>query len=91
LFAGGVAFAVKQQMRLKHEMNLRVNGEEDLRVCSACLCLNSMKVHVPLKFILEYTEPDVMDAFHKEEPTCWILTEQQNLQNNDYKIDGLHE
>jgi len=81
LFASAVAFAVKQQLKLKSELKLRVNGEENLHVCSACLCVNSLKAWTPLKFILEYTEPEVMDSFHKEEPECWILLEQQEQQN----------
>lgn len=86
LFASAVVIAVKQQLKLKSELNLRVNGEENLHVCSACLCILSLKVHTPLKFILESSDTE---GLHE---SCWILAEQQkqNLQH-DNKIDRLHK
>ena len=86
LFAGAAAFAVKQQLKLKSELSLRVNGEEDLHVCSACLCILGLKVHTPLKYILESSETGAMH------PDCWIYLEQkeqQNLQHNDNKSSDL--
>lgn len=69
LFAGAAATAVRRQLEAKNELNLSVRGEENLHVCSACLCVLSLKVHTPLKFILATTP---LEGLH---PDCWILSE----------------
>lgn len=82
MFAGAVAHTVIQQLNLKDEMGLRVRREECLHVCSICICILRLKIHVPLRYISESGIPDGLPPF------CWQITEQQNLQH-DYKIDGL--
>lgn len=74
LFAGPVAWAVKQQFKLKSELKLRVNGEENLHVCSICNCILGLKIFVPLKFI---DETEGLPDF------CWQQTEKQNLQHDN--------
>lgn len=84
LFAGSVAFAVKQQLRLKSEMKLRVNGEEDLHVCERCLCILSLKPFVPLQHILDSSDTSNLPEW------CWITKEKQNLQH-DHKNSGVQK
>lgn len=89
IFAGTIANTVIRQLRLKDEMALRVRREECLHVCSVCLCILKLKVHTPLKFILESTS---LEGLHEQNPRCWILTEKENLQNlqdHDNKSDRL--
>lgn len=90
MFTGAIAFSVIRQLKLKDEMGLRVRREECLHVCSACMCILKLKVHTPLKFILESTS---LDGLHEHNPRCWILTEkeQQNLHDNDTKDIGLQK
>jgi len=65
--------AIAEQMQAKDSMKLRVNGEEDLHSCEVCECPLPLKVHVPLKHILEHTEEETLNDL----PThCWMLTEQ---------------
>jgi len=66
-----VALLVRRQLELKSQMNLRVNGEEGLHVCSGCLCILKLKVHVPMKFIASTSDMTKLD------PKCWIISESQ--------------
>ncbi len=66
-----VALIVRRQIELKNKLKLRVEGEKSLHVCDACNCVLKLKVHTPLKFILENTETNNLD------PNCWILWEKE--------------
>lgn len=85
IFAGAVAHGVIQQLKTKDAMGLRVRQEECLHVCSACLCVLKLKVHVPLKFIPESPDDSMLH------PDCWILFERktQPKNSNDNESDGL--
>jgi Mb-OB3b family methanobactin precursor len=71
-----VSDTIKKQLEAKHKMNLTVKGEEDLHVCSACLCQLSLKVHTPLKIVKEHTSDevwnDLADVDNGDPVTCWI-------------------
>lgn len=64
-----IAEAIHEQMRVKHDLGLAVNGEEKLNVCNVCLCVNRLKVWAPLPTILEHTSDEVMAEFPE---WCWI-------------------
>lgn len=83
LLTSAASFATKKQIQAKNDMALRVNGEEDLHTCAVCLCLLTLKVHVPLTHILNSSDMEGLP------PHCWQITE-QNLQH-DNKIDRLHK
>lgn len=64
-----IADAIKEQLRVKHELGLTVNGEENLHTCAVCICQLQLKVHTPIDYILKHTSNEVM----KEFPSfCWI-------------------
>lgn len=65
-----IADAIKKQVELKNHLNLRVDGEKSLHICSACGCVMRLKVHVPLRLCLP--EANERDKYH---PSCWILSE----------------
>lgn len=57
LFKGVVANWVRMELELKGKLELRVEGEEKLHVCTLCGCWLPLKVHVPLKIARDNT-PD---------------------------------
>lgn len=69
LFTGAIALTIRRQIELKNKMSLRVEGEKSLHVCDGCNCVLKLKVHAPLKFILENTDN------MKLHPSCWIISE----------------
>lgn len=76
LFKDAVAATIKKQLDLKNKMNLRVNGEKSLGICDVCGCVNRLKVHSPIKFILENTDEETMKELPSE---CWQKIESKNL------------
>ncbi len=73
LITSTVADAIKQQLEIKAKMNLRVTGEKSLHTCSACGCVNRLKIWLPLQNILP--TPEEMPSFSE---TCWLRTESKN-------------
>jgi len=67
-----VAEIVKSQMEKKHGIKAVVQGEENLRICMACKCILSLKVHEPIELILSHTDSDTMKKFPY---FCWIKSE----------------
>lgn len=70
---GAIASVVKAQVEMKNKMQLRVDGEKSLGICTACGCVMRLKIWVPLKTILAGSEQATLDALH---PDCWIKKEQ---------------
>lgn len=69
-FLAGIAVKkVKRTIEYKNRLGLRVDGEKDLHVCDACLCILELKVHAPLKHILATAPTDGLPKW------CWIITE----------------
>ncbi len=64
-----VANQLRQQIELKAKMKLVVEGEDGLHTCTACGCVTSLKVWVPINHIKETTS---LEELHKD---CWILSE----------------
>lgn len=65
--------AIAEQMHAKEHLKLRVKEEHQLHSCKICTCPLPLKVHVPLKHILEHTDEETLNAFPNH---CWIVTEQ---------------
>lgn len=66
-----IANAIRMQVGIKNQLNLRVDGEKRLGKCSACMCESKLKIWLPLKNILP--EPSERANF---DPKCWLLNEQ---------------
>jgi len=54
-------------------MRLEVPVRIRLGVCAACWCPLRLKVHIPLKHIMDYTDEETLDNLH---PECWMLKEE---------------
>ncbi len=67
-----VANQLRQQIELKANMKLAVEGEDGLHTCGGCDCILNLKVWVPIKHIKETTP---LEELNKENPKCWILKE----------------
>ena len=63
-----VAEKIKQQLELKNKIGMRVEQEEEMKMCRVCGCCTSLKVFVPIKFIADHTTTEQMLSY----PTfCW--------------------
>jgi hypothetical protein len=69
-----VAAAIKEQIELKNNLDMRVTGEKSLATCSACLCANKLKVWTPLSFLTKYMKQGDVERYHKG---CWVRSELQ--------------
>jgi len=71
-FEQPVAQAIKRLVGLKNSLQLRVQGEKSLGTCEMCGCDLKTKVHVPLDYIMRYTEADELLSMPEK---CWVITE----------------
>ena len=65
-----IAEAIRKQVEIKNKLEIRVDGEKSLHTCTACGCVNRLKIWLPLKRIVP--APDEMDKFHEN---CWLKSE----------------
>jgi hypothetical protein len=63
---------IKKQLERAHEMKLTTALDNQLNVCSACLCPLKLKIHFPLAFIIKHMSEEVKA---KLDPRCWITKE----------------
>lgn len=71
-FTEPVSAAIRKELEKRRGWELKTDHDEELRVCSACLCPLPLKVHVPIDFILKRIPEDSKAALV---PECWILKE----------------
>ncbi len=67
-----VALLVRRQIELKNQMNLRIDGEKSLHICTGCGCSLKLKPWVPIEMIRNTTD---ITKLNQSEPRCWILNE----------------
>lgn len=46
-----VALAVKRHLEIKNKLNLRVQGERQLKTCSVCGCANRLQIWMPMPLV----------------------------------------
>ena len=68
-----VAASAIRYMLVARKLNLVVPCQNKLGVCAACWCPLRLKVHIPLKHIMDYTDEETLDNLH---PECWMLKEE---------------
>lgn len=73
--AAAVGAKIKEQMEIKGQLTEKIQGEENLHSCEVCWCHLPLKIHVPIKTILDRT-PDAM--MNKFPDFCWIVQERKN-------------
>ena len=72
-FTVPVANLAQRQFQRLHQLTLTTTSDDELNVCTACLCPLKLKVHTPLVLILKRLKPEMKAEL---DPRCWILKEQ---------------
>lgn len=67
-----LAVSFKACVEIKTHLKLTVEGEDRLGWCEICNCNLPLKVHVPLKTILNHTPAETLGKFPE---FCWIKNE----------------
>lgn len=75
IFTQPVANKIREQLKIRKEMNLTTTHDAKLHICSACHCPLQLKPHVPISHIAAHLSEDDM---RKLDPRCWILSELPN-------------
>ena len=63
---------IRHAFELRAEIGLTTSHDDKLEVCSACTCPLKLKVHTPIKHILDHTSDEDKAEL---DPGCWILSE----------------
>ncbi len=69
-FTGAVSESIRKRFARLFDMKLTTTRDEELKVCSACLCPLRLKVHTPMELILKRLKPEQRAEL---DPRCWIL------------------
>ncbi len=75
-FTKPAAAAIKVQFEKLAARKLTTAQDDNLNVCTACLCPLKLKVHAPLKHIVSHLGEETRRAL---DPKCWILSEENIL------------
>lgn len=70
VLSGTISEAVKRQVEIKNNLNLRVVGEKSIGKCGVCMCELKLKNWIPLERVL----PDDEERYKYPE-NCWLITE----------------
>jgi hypothetical protein len=73
-FTKPAAAAIKSQFERLAERKLFTSVDDQLNVCTACLCPLKLKVHTPLQYISANMGEETRRAL---DPGCWILAEER--------------
>jgi len=71
-FTKPAAAAIKLQLGKLADRKLSTTVDNQLNVCTACLCPLKLKVHTPLEFVTAHLEEQTKKEL---DPKCWILAE----------------
>lgn len=63
---------------IMQDLKLSTSKDDQLGVCSACLCPLKSKVWAELRHIVAELSPEVKAQLNQENPKCWILSEMQS-------------
>lgn len=74
MFVDAVAAAIRRQTEIKNKLQLRVEGEKQIKTCAACGCASKLKIWIPLRNIL----PDEDERVNFD-PKCWLLKPESEL------------
>lgn len=77
-FTGPAVAKIRNQLTMKNDMQLSTSQDEKLKVCKACWCVLSLKVHTPIEHVLAHLK----SSMEAEMPArCWILNERKDREN----------
>jgi len=71
-FTVPAAELIRKKIEIAHNAALQTIYDKHLGVCEACLCPLKLKVHFPLRFIMNHTDGETLQAL---DPKCWIREE----------------
>lgn len=69
---------IKLQLEIKNDLKLETPSDEELGVCEPCLCPLPLKVWCPLDHVLKKMDEQTKSKLNKENPVCWILSEEKS-------------
>lgn len=69
-----IAYLVTKTIEYRNHLGMHVEGENALGVCLVCDCVLKLKVHVPIKHIIETTPQSAIDELPD---FCWQKTERK--------------
>ena len=69
-FTVPAANLIMKQLEQRKDLNLSTTVDDKLGICEACGCVNKLKVHVPIEFILAKMSEQVRSDLDK---SCWVL------------------
>lgn len=72
LFTVPVSQIIQRQMERAREVDLSTPNDAELGVCAACSCPLKLKVHAPLKFVLDHLTEESRALLT---PYCWMKNE----------------
>jgi hypothetical protein len=72
-FTEEAAASIMGVFAILKDLDLKTSKDQELGVCSACLCPLKQKVHVKLEHILKHTDEATI-AKLREAPHCWIVS-----------------
>lgn len=67
-----IAEAIRRQLAFKHEVNLFLEREEDMKMCAVCGCCMRLKVWVPTDHIRQNI---ALESLKNYPSHCWIKQE----------------
>lgn len=69
---------IRRQLTEAQQRKLTTPRDEQLNICTACLCPLRLKVWIPITWIVKNFNPQQMEAL-KQGRDCWILNERERL------------
>lgn len=77
--AGSVAGFIKEQVALKNQMSLSVEGESELKTCNVCGCHLPLMIWTPIETLAEQTDAATLEKY----PVwCWKAEQINQLNYN---------
>ena len=74
-FSVPVASGIRRALQIRGDLKLETDDDDKLGVCQSCRCVLKLKVHLPLKNIVNNMENEDAAKLPKN---CWINMEGQN-------------
>ncbi len=73
-----IGSVIQAQREKKLQLKLRVDGEEELGVCTICRCPMFLKVFYDWNTIYGHTTDETFTQFRDKWPSCWMVKELDN-------------
>lgn len=71
-----VAESIRCQIEIKRHLKMEVPNEAELGTCDVCRCNMPLKIHTPIKYLVEHQGEDKMTDFPSH---CWQRIESESL------------